>query len=304
MLGKIFCSEDLYNYEQYASKVEIEVQPGIWEDRNALFAALQGKDVLLVRNQTIVNEELFENVPNLKGVGRLGVGMDNVDIEAARARGVQVFNGADCNTIAVAEYCLAQTLNIIRKLPSAMKSTRKGEWNRPAFRGLELSEVQIGIVGFGQIGKAFAERLEKLGCRVLVYSKNPQKCTATFDELLSKSDIISLHLPATEETFHMFGKNEFRKMKSNAWILNTARGAVVNEEELIVGLLNHKPAGAILDVREVEPSVVGKLETLENVYLTPHIACLTRLAQEKLSKALIEDAIRVINGECPIFTCL
>ena len=187
-----------------------------------------------------------------------------------------------------------------------MQSVSEGEWQRSRDTGLELSEVVIGLVGFGRIARLLGERLQLLGGQVIVSELIPEIVPDTFelvsfDQLLHRADIVSIHVPGGSGTRHLLGRDQFKVMKSTAWLINAARGSIVNEGALCAALVNAEIAGAVLDVRETEPPVKSVLETLPNVYATPHIAAFTHAAQMRVEQVVFSDVAAVIRGGQPRF---
>jgi len=280
------------------------LEPNIWKDPDKLHDLIQDADGLIVRNQTRVDQALLTGVRKLKVIGRLGTGLDNIDLLAARKAGVQVVYAPGSNSVSVAEYCLAQILNILRNLPRAMSATSSGEWRREEFIGHELSEVVIGLIGFGSTARELAGKLELLGGNPMVYTRSPEKVPSQYQAvelstLLKKADIISVHVPGGEETRYLLGGQQFQKMKSSAWLINTSRGSVIDEQALASALEQGQISGAVIDVREVEPPVKGKLELLENFYTTPHIAAYTQAALGRVRERILKDVAAVLKGEQP-----
>jgi len=299
---RVIISEKAANFPEHVSGISFIYEPDLWQNPEKLMQSIQDVDGLIVRNQTQVNATILSNAKNLQVIGRLGAGLDNIDCHAARAAGIQIVYAPDANTLSVAEYCLAQIFTILRKLPNAMLSTKSGEWQRAKFTGRELSETLIGLVGFGKIARALAERIHYLGGRVIVATRSPEKVPNIFDAvslnvLLKQADILSLHIPGGSETKHLMSLPQFEAMKSTAWLLNTARGSVVDEEALSIALAEENIAGAVLDLREAEPPIAGELENLPNLYLTPHIAAFTNAAQKRVSQVVFADVLAVLNGE-------
>jgi D-3-phosphoglycerate dehydrogenase len=185
-----------------------------------------------------------------------------------------------------------------------MHSTTSGEWLRTKFTGRELSEIVIGLVGFGKIAQALAERLHDLGGNIIIATRSPEKVPRSFDtvlinELLKKADIVSLHVPGGPETHHLIGSLELKAMKPTTWLLNTSRGSVVDEKALYAALNSGEIAGAVLDVREVEPPAVGELEALPNFFATPHIAAFTGAAQKRVDQEVFTDVAAFLKGSNP-----
>jgi phosphoglycerate dehydrogenase-like enzyme len=185
-----------------------------------------------------------------------------------------------------------------------MHSTTSGEGLRTQFTGRELSEIVIGLVGFGKIAQALAERLHDLGGNIIIATRSPEKVPRSFDtvlinELLKKADIVSLHVPCGPETHHLIGSLELKAMKPTTWLLNTSRGSVVDEKALYAALNSGEIAGAVLDVREVEPPAAGELETLPNLFTTSHIAAFTGAAQKRVDQEVFTDVAAFLKGSNP-----
>ena len=285
---------------------------GLFRNRAALLAALPDCDALIVRNQTQVNAELLAAAPNLKVVGRLGVGLDNLDLPALRERGVTVVTGGTANAIAVAEYAMGAFLSMARKFVPADISTKAGAWDRAAFTGFELYGKTLGLIGLGDIGARVARRGGAFGMRLIAF--DPLITAAHFnaaehgvtlmslDDVLRQADFVSLHVPLLPSTANLINAERLSTMKPTAYLVNTSRGGIVNEADLAAALRDGRIAGAALDVRVSEPP--GKDDPfagLANALLTPHVAGLTDEAQDRISIAVAEDVLRVLRGERPLF---
>ena len=301
---------DMFSYEPDCyPEIDITIEPTLWQRPEDLAIALSGMEAWIVRNMSKVTPELLAAAPDLKVVGRLGVGLDNVDLEAAKAAGVAVVYSPQANALSVAEYCLGQLLNLFRNLVRADVSTRVGRWDRSGFTGREISGSTIGIIGYGNSGAAFAQICTALGARVLVHTRRPYTVRAPHEamslhNLLEISDAVSLHLPLTSQTDGLVDAAFLSRMKSGAVLINASRGEIVQETDLIQALQSGELAGAALDVRGQEPPETGTLEELPQVVLSPHIAAFTQQAQERVTKTVIADVIAVLNGEipaCPAF---
>lgn len=301
---RVIVSEELSSPPPSDADISFIYQPDLWRYPEQLFEMIQDVEGLVVRNQTTVDKALISKAKQLQVIGRLGAGLDNIDLDAALEAGIQVVYAPRANTIAVAEYCLASIFSILRNIPQAIRSTSSGEWKRKDFTGRELSEIVMGLVGYGKIAGALAERLQLLGGNVIVHSRSPEKIPAdfrsvSFTELLKEADIVSLHVPGGLDTRHLMGAEQFKMMKPTSWLINTARGSVVNEDELYQALLSGKIAGAVADVRENEPPCTGKLEELPNFYPTPHIAAFTSGAQSRVNQTVFADVVAVLKGAEP-----
>jgi D-3-phosphoglycerate dehydrogenase len=262
-------------------------------------------DAILVRSATKVTEELLKKMTNLKIVGRAGVGVDNIDIDAATKYGVVVINAPNGNTISTAEHTFAMMASLLRHIPQASVSVKSNEWNRNAFVGTELYGKSLGIIGFGRIGGELAKRARVFGMDVLVYDPFLTKDRAekigviicAFDELLAGADIITVHTPLIKETKGILNKESIAKAKKGVYLLNCARGGIIDEEGLIYHLKNKHVAGAALDVFEVEPPVNNKLLEFENVIVTPHLGASTKEAQLNVAAQVTQEVLNYLDGK-------
>ncbi|MEO6245556.1 MAG: phosphoglycerate dehydrogenase [Opitutaceae bacterium] len=264
------------------------------------------KDVhaIAVRSETKITAEVFKAAPLLKVVGRAGVGVDNVDVEAATNHGVVVMNTPAGNTIATAELTFTHILCGARPVPQAAASMKKGEWDRKSFSGIELFKKTLGIVGLGRIGGEVAKRAQAFGMRVLAYdpylapsrAKAMQVEGVSLDELLKQADYITVHMPMTDDTHYMIDEAAFEKCKKGVRIFNCARGGIIKESALIAALKSGKVAAAGLDVFEDEPlAKESELRSLPGVTLTPHLGASTAEAQESVGIEIAEQIADVLN---------
>jgi D-3-phosphoglycerate dehydrogenase len=252
---------------------------------------------MVVRSETKITRKVIEAAPYLKVVGRAGVGVDNVDVEAATQRGIVVMNTPSGNTISTAELTFSMLMALARKIPQAHMSMKAGEWNRKAFSGVELYNKTLGILGMGRIGSEVAKRAIAFGMRVLAYdpylslsrAKALQVELVELDEIYPSADFITVHMPMTDETKGMLNTEAFNQMKKGVRILNCARGGIVNETDLVEAIKSEKVAGAALDVYEVEP-LPGQdaLRELPQVIMTPHLGASTEEAQENVGIEVAE----------------
>ncbi len=244
-------------------------------------------DGLIVRSATKVNKEVIENAKNLKVVGRAGAGVDNIDIKAAKQKNIIVMNTPGGNTNATAEHTLALLLSLSRKISKADITTHKGEWAKKSLKGNEIKGKTIGIIGFGNVGKRFAQMCNALGLKVLIYSKTfdtirnefPDYVSCDLNKILKEADIISFHCKPNPDGSPIISAKEITIMKKNVLIINTARGNLVSEIDLKDAIKNNTIGGVALDVFEEEPAKNNILFGLDNVLLTPHIAASTAEAQ-------------------------
>jgi D-3-phosphoglycerate dehydrogenase / 2-oxoglutarate reductase len=252
---------------------------------------------LVVRSETKVTRKVIEAAPKLKVVGRAGVGVDNVDVEAATQRGIVVMNTPSGNTISTAELTFSMLMALARKIPQAHMSMKAGEWNRKAFQGIELYNKTLGILGMGRIGSEVARRAVAFGMRVLAYdpylalsrAKALQVELVELEDIYREADFITVHMPMTEETKGMLDAAAFANMKKGVRILNCARGGIVNEADLHAAIESGQVAGAALDVYEQEPAPADfSLRNLPQVILTPHLGASTEEAQENVGIEVAE----------------
>jgi D-3-phosphoglycerate dehydrogenase len=289
-----------------ASRFEVIAKPELWRDPQALAEQITCVRAVIIRNQTQITAELLRSARKLLVVGRAGVGLDNVDVSACTKAGVIVTSTPDQNAISVAELTIGLMISMARHIPAADADTKRGNWNRQRFYGTELYGKTFGIVGAGRIGFLTARRAQALGMEVLAYDPFISRDNVflaelnarlvSLDELLVRSDVVSCHLPSTPQTMRLLNARSFARMKSSATFINTSRGDVIDEAGLLEALQSGKIAGAALDVRASEPPVAAELERLPNVLLTPHIAALTREAQDRVTNAICDDVARVLDG--------
>ena len=297
----ILISEDVWGapFEDLSKRRSIHQDPNLWEDRNKLIEVIKDAEALVVRNRTKVTAEVIAAAPKLKVIARAGVGLDNIDISAADKAGVVVVAGLGANAVAVAELTLSLALALSRNIAEQDKITKTGSWSRTP--GIEITGKTWGLLGCGATGRATANLLKGFNCKVLGYDPffqgNPEIQMVSWDEVISQSDVISVHMPATNETIGSINKEFFVKMKPSALLINVGRGELVNEQDLIAALKEKAFAGAALDVRVSEPPTTGELETLQNLILTPHIAGITKESQLAINKILVENIDLVLDGK-------
>jgi D-3-phosphoglycerate dehydrogenase len=266
-------------------------------------------EILLVRSRTKVNKDIIDSATKLKFIGRIGVGLDTIDTAAAEAKGIKVANTPQMSTIAVAELVLSMMLNLVRCVHLANDSMKKGLWEKKKFHGTELNGKTLGIVGFGRIGKAVAERAKSFGMGLLVYdvivdeqtlAKLGAERVSTLEEALKRSDVVTLHVPLLPETRKMINAKTLSLFKPGAYLINASRGEVVDCKDLLEALKSKKIAGAALDVYENEPPKEPwekELVSLENVVATPHIGAQTSEAQVAGAIMIAEN---IINSFKPL----
>ncbi len=256
-------------------------------------------DGIIIRSASKVTKEVIDAANNLKVIGRAGIGLDNVDRNAAKERGVKVVNTPTATSISVAELALGMMFSAARRIPQASVSTKSSKWEKKKFKGFELYGKKLGIIGIGRIGSEMAKRAKALGMEVIAY--DPYVKTSDYanivdlDTLLKESDYISLHIPKTSETEHILDKTAFDKMKEGVVIINCARGGVVDENALYDAINDGKVRIACVDVFESEPAKDNKLFDLEQVIVTPHIGAQTKEGQTRAGTQiaeLVRDALK------------
>lgn len=285
---------------------QVHHDASLWNHPGELAEKLSEARALIVRNQTKVTREIIASAPQLQVIGRAGAGLDNIDTEAASEAGIVVSYAPSDNSISVAELVMGFLLTAVRQIPAAWQDTRRGGWNRMQFVGGELFGRTLGIVGLGRIGRLVAERANCFGMELVAHDDfiapdapvvNELRVNlASLDELLNRSDFITVHVPLTDQTRNLFSYDRFAQMKSSSWFLNASRGEVVNEEGLLRALHEGCLAGAALDVRSTEPPTDTRLAQLDNVILTPHIGAFTHEAQERVVATVCSDVESVLAG--------
>ncbi|MFB5661626.1 phosphoglycerate dehydrogenase [Alteribacillus sp. HJP-4] len=265
---------------------------------------LSDYDALLVRSATTVTAEVMDSMPKLKIIARAGVGVDNIEIEEATKRGIVVVNAPDGNTISTAEHTFAMMISLARKIPQATASVKSGKWDRKAFQGTELRGKQLGIIGFGRIGSELAKRAHGFDMTVTVYDpfltkERAEKMgvqTGELDDVLAESDIITVHTPLTKDTKGLLGMENIKKTKNGVFLINCARGGIIDEGALKYYLETGHVAGAALDVYEEEPATDNELLQFSQVISTPHIAASTKEAQLNVAAQVSEEVLQFLNG--------
>ena len=280
---------------------QVDVKTDLKPD--ALKEVIKNYDALLVRSATKVTKDIINAAEKLKVIGRAGVGLDNVDLEAATQKGIIVMNTPGGNTISTAEHTMSMILALSRNIPQANASTKKGEWKRSKFMGVELYNKTLGIIGFGRIGREVARRASSFGMKVLAYDPFLSREVAEslgaqvveLKELLPACDYITVHTPLTEETKHIISDAEFALMKNGVRLINCARGGIIDEAALVKAIKEGKVAGAALDVFENEPlTPENELLKLDNTILTPHLGASTEEAQVNVAievAEIVRDAL-------------
>ncbi len=278
-------------------------------DADGLLEKIGEYDGLIIRSATQVTADVLERADNLKAIGRAGIGVDNIDIEAATKRGVIVANAPESNTVAAAEHTLGLMLAAARRIPAADASLKGGEWKRSAFKGVEVREKTLGLVGLGHVGAIVARGAIGMGMRVLAYdpyvsedrmrAMNVERAETT-DEVFESADFVSLHVPRTPQTMGLVNGETLGKMKPTAYLVNVARGGIVDETALYNALKEGQIAGAALDVFAEEPTTESPIFSLPNVVVTPHLGASTAEAQDRAGITAAEQVATALRGQVPM----
>ncbi|WP_456371523.1 phosphoglycerate dehydrogenase [Methanocaldococcus sp.] len=283
---------------------DVEIATGL--SKEELLEKIRDVDVLVVRSGTKVTRDVIEKAEKLKVIGRAGVGVDNIDVDAATEKGIIVVNAPDASSISVAELTMGLMLAAARNIPQATASLKRGEWDRKRFKGIELYGKTLGVIGLGRIGQQVVKRAKAFGMNIIGYDPYIPKEVAErlgvelvddINELCRRSDVITLHVPLTPKTKHIIGKEQIALMKKNAIIVNCARGGLIDEKALYEALKNKKIRAAALDVFEEEPPKNNPLLTLDNVIGTPHQGASTEEAQKAAGTIVAEQIKKVLRGE-------
>lgn len=287
-----------------APDVEVVRQTGLSEEE--LIDIIGDFDALLVRSQTKVTRNVIEHAKKLKIIGRAGVGVDNIDLEAATEHGIIVVNAPDGNTISTAEHTFSMLMALARKIPQAYLKLKNQVWDRKSFIGVELNGKTLSIIGLGRIGTEVAKRAKAFNMTVYAYDPflTPERAeklgvhfAATLEEAIKVADFITVHTPLIKETKHMISHEQFKLMKDGVLILNCARGGIIDEQALYEAIVNKKVAGAALDVFEEEPAINNPLLELDEVIATPHLGASTVEAQENVAIDVSQEVLNVLRGK-------
>lgn len=283
--------------------LKITYEPEITPDQ--IKEKISNFDIVVVRSRTKITKEMIDKATQCKIIARVGVGLDNIDVDAAKAKGIRVINAVEGAMNAVAELVLGLMLSLAREIPRADREIRNGNWLKKELMGSELSGKYLGIVGLGNIGKRLAKLARGLNMNIIGFDVMPIAddfardvglIKADIDTLLSSADYISFHVPLTETTHHLVNSKRISTMKKTAYIINTSRGEIIDEDALYNALKEGKIAGAALDVFEKEPATGNKLATLPNVVCTPHIGAQTKEAQTLAANVIGEKIIMILRG--------
>lgn len=292
---------------------DVSVEPD--HDYHSLLQAAQGYDGLVVRSKVILDRAFIDACPTLRCIGRVGAGMETIDVDYAEEKGIRCLNSPEGNRDAVGEHTVGLLLALLNNIARADAEVRQGLWRREANRGLELGSLTVGIIGFGNMGQAFAKRLSGFGCRVVYYDKyiadlarpagleSPER--VSLETLQKEADVVSFHVPLTAETHHYLDAAFIEAMHKPFFLLNTSRGAVVDTEALVQGLASGKVRGAALDVLEYEnmqadsltdiPEPLRRLMESPRTVLTPHVAGWTVESKYKLAAVLADKIIATLR---------
>ena len=285
-------------------RFDVDVRTGLPKDE--LIAAIGAYDAVVIRSATTIDADVLAAADNLKVVARAGIGLDNVDIPAATARGVLVCNAPQSNIISAAEHAVALMMSLARRIPEADATMRKGEWQRSKLKGVEIAGKTVAVMGLGRIGTLVAQRLNAFGVELIAYDPyvTPERAARlgvrlvpTVLEACEQADIVTVHLPKTPETAGMIGKAELEAMGPGALLVNAARGGLVDEAALHTALAEGVIRGAALDVYDTEPPGETPLAQLPNIVLTPHLGASTDEAQDKAGTQVAEAVALALDGE-------
>lgn len=284
----------------------LEVVYEEYPDQEKLKELVRDVSAIIVRSKPKVTKEIIDAAPNLKVIARAGVGLDNIDVEYAKSKGIEIVNAPAASSRSVAELAIALIFNVARKIAFADRKMREGVWAKKQCMGFELEGKTLGVIGFGRIGYSVAKMASAIGMKILIYDVNKDYERARevggkfveLEELLKNSDVVTIHVPLLESTYHLINEERLKLMKSTAVLINTSRGAVVDTNALVKALQKGWIAGAGLDVFEEEPLPKDHpLTKLDNVVLTPHIGASTVEAQERAGIEVAEKVVKVLKGE-------
>jgi D-3-phosphoglycerate dehydrogenase / 2-oxoglutarate reductase len=307
-LVDVAITEDVWGppLEELARTRSVLRTPAAWQSAAGLAAAASRARALVVRNRSQIDRELLDACPRLRVIGRAGVGLDNIDLAAAQAKGVVVVAPLGANAVSVAEHAIGLAFALARRVVALDRDCRRGGWDRTP--GRELSGSAWGLLGAGATGLACGRLAAAVGMRVLAYDPGTSHggeltaagvSLAPLDEVITTAGILSCHLPATQDTRHFVNASLLARMRPGALFVNVGRGAAVDEEALAAALESGHLGGAALDVREQEPPRPGRLEAMDNVILTPHVAGITEQSQERILRVLAADISAVLDGKPP-----
>ena len=307
-MAKILITEFINqsSLENLNKKFDVKYDEKLCENEKQLITMIKDYEGLIVRNKTQINSNILKNALKLKFIGRLGVGLDNIDTEYCKNKNIHVQPATGMNAVSVAEYVVSSSMSLIKKIPMFHNGTIKGEWPRTTIKSLEIKQKNLGIIGFGIIGKKVAEYSSKNGLKILAYDPYVKEIndkeinikSSSLKEIYEKSDIISVHLPLTDETKNMVNKSSFSQMKNKPIIINTSRGGIINERDLIEAYHKNIISGFALDVFENEPiesKFYHKIKPGMNCILTPHISGVTTESNIRVSDFIVKKITDFFN---------
>ncbi|MCS3924644.1 phosphoglycerate dehydrogenase [Methanosalsum natronophilum] len=288
--------------EKLKEACEVEIAVGLSEDQ--LADKIKDFNALVIRSGTKVTRKIIENAKSLKIIGRAGVGIDNIDVQAATEKGIIVVNAPEGNMISAAEHTISMLMSLARNVPQAHMSLKSKKWERKKFMGVEVTDKILGVIGLGRIGTEVATRAQGLEMKIIAYdpyisedrAKELGIELASVQEIAKKADFITVHTPLTKETKNIIDSHEFSLMKKSVRVINCARGGIINEDALVEALKEQKIVGAALDVFVEEPPFDSPLMDFENVITTPHLGASTEEAQVNVAVSIAEEVISVLNG--------
>jgi len=305
MVWKILLTDGLapISDQELLDSVDLEDRKGI--SAGELLSVIGSYDAVIVRGRTKVTEEVLDPAKKLKVVGRMGVGVDNINLKAAKAHNVTVVNAPIATTVSVAELTIGLILSLIRGIPKGDSGLKSGEWLKKQLKGTELYQKTLGVIGFGNIGEAVCRRILAFDMNVIAYDpirpeeeiKAAGAQPISFEELLKNSDLITLHIPHIETTHHILNQAAFEMMKEGVQIICAARGGVMDESALLAALESGKVAGAALDVFEKEPPGDNPLMRHPKVIGTPHIGAQTEEAQLRAGHDILSEVVAALEGK-------
>ena len=285
----------------------VTFDPNLWRDKLSILKFSKDTDGIIIRNKTTLSKEILSEFSKLKFIGRLGVGLDNIDMDYCSEKKIKVQPASGLNADSVAEYVIQSALSLLKKIPLLHQETVKGSWPRNSFTLNEIQGKVFGFIGFGEIAKKVFKRLEPFGVRCVAYDPYVDKNNVTgfkielidFEKLLQLSNIISVHLPLTNETKELINKDTFKKMTKSPIIINTSRGSIINEYDMLDAYSKNLIAGFALDVYDQEPvekKFYDQISNDMNCILTPHIAGVTEESNFRVSKFIAESTIKFFKN--------
>lgn len=306
LVTELMWEDGLEDLKQKGYEVDYDME--LSRKREELLGLLPNYDAVIVRNETKVDTAFLDAAKHTQVIGRLGVGLDNIDLKEAKNRNIPVLSARNANATSVAEYVIAAMLDASRPLAKADADVREGNWNRKYFTGAELNNRVLGLIGMGEIAHRVAKRAKVFGMEVIGYDPfvapfdhvvqdTGIRQIDTVEALLKESDFVSIHVPLTADTKHLLNRDTFKIMKPEAYVINSARGGIINEDDIVQAVKENQIAGAYLDVLEKEPVEKGSpISKLEAIRLSPHIAGLTVEAQSRTAMLISAEVDKVING--------